>query len=447
MSSIAIHLLQAGADDAPARVFEGPVVRIGREVDNDLVITGPSAGKVSRYHAQLRLEGNAWSLHDANSSHGTFVSSRRVSEALLRDGDEIRLAADGPRLRVGLRAAAAPSPRTEMAPSLRDSMVHPWKMGYKPIAARGYLVPGLTAALGLSVLHWSAQYNLQLCLLLIVLALTLGSTVLLYRLAGKRKKIWPLIAAAVAVVVLVATVHLFLFNPLIGLLFTALGYAPPGSSGSGLPDPESLGARFVMQFLSAGLPEELEKSAPALLGFYLYARARRSGTLSSPPRSLWVREPLDGILLAIAGAAGFNFFEALLYVNSNFIQMAQMAGDAGSKVAGAPELLGRGFSAGAMAFYQALSRGVGSVFGHQAYSGIFGYYIGLAGLHPVAAKRLILRGAATAMVLHAMWNALCDTPGLFLLPAISFLALISCVVKARAVSPERTNNFATMVAR
>jgi parallel beta-helix repeat protein len=64
-------------------------VRIGRAVDNDIVLEDSQA---SRHHAAIVQEAAGYSLQDLNSSNGTFLNERRVAEPrMLRDGDLIRM--------------------------------------------------------------------------------------------------------------------------------------------------------------------------------------------------------------------------------------------------------------------------------------------------------------------------------------------------------------------
>jgi pSer/pThr/pTyr-binding forkhead associated (FHA) protein len=50
---------------------------------------------VSRHHARLELRDGRWFLVDLDSSNGTLVNGRRVRDAEVRAGDEIRLGAAG----------------------------------------------------------------------------------------------------------------------------------------------------------------------------------------------------------------------------------------------------------------------------------------------------------------------------------------------------------------
>lgn len=65
------------------------VLNIGRRLDNHLVIDDP---RVSRAHAQLRLVHGCYVLFDLNSTGGTCVNGRRVTQHTLQPGDVIALA-------------------------------------------------------------------------------------------------------------------------------------------------------------------------------------------------------------------------------------------------------------------------------------------------------------------------------------------------------------------
>lgn len=63
-------------------------ISIGRTPDNALVLDD---GSVSRRHASLTHGADGWTLRDHGSTNGTFVNGVKVREALLRDGDRVRV--------------------------------------------------------------------------------------------------------------------------------------------------------------------------------------------------------------------------------------------------------------------------------------------------------------------------------------------------------------------
>ncbi|HET9201295.1 MAG TPA: ATP-binding cassette domain-containing protein [Dehalococcoidia bacterium] len=65
---------------------ERPTMTIGRWESNDLVIPDP---QVEGLHATLTHSDRGWLLKDEDSASGTYVNHRRVTDTLLRDGDEI----------------------------------------------------------------------------------------------------------------------------------------------------------------------------------------------------------------------------------------------------------------------------------------------------------------------------------------------------------------------
>jgi hypothetical protein len=69
--------------------LDQPVVNMGRRPDNHLVIDD---GRVSRTHAQLRYVHGQFVVFDLDSSGGTFVNGKRVSQWVLHAGDVISLA-------------------------------------------------------------------------------------------------------------------------------------------------------------------------------------------------------------------------------------------------------------------------------------------------------------------------------------------------------------------
>ena len=66
-----------------------PVIRIGRRLDNDLVLDDPH---VSREHFRLIARNHRYLLEDVGSTAGTRVNRKEISEFFLRPGDVISIA-------------------------------------------------------------------------------------------------------------------------------------------------------------------------------------------------------------------------------------------------------------------------------------------------------------------------------------------------------------------
>jgi pSer/pThr/pTyr-binding forkhead associated (FHA) protein len=77
------------ATGQPYPVQPGVVTRIGRALDNEIVVSHSS---VSRHHASIEKSNGAFVVRDLNSQNGTFVGNRRVTEPTpVNDGDTVRV--------------------------------------------------------------------------------------------------------------------------------------------------------------------------------------------------------------------------------------------------------------------------------------------------------------------------------------------------------------------
>ncbi|MEM7346074.1 MAG: FHA domain-containing protein [Chloroflexota bacterium] len=66
-----------------------PHTQIGREQDNDVILIDP---KISRYHAQINLDGEQWVIKDLGSSNGTYVNGHRIGQGtVLRTSDRVSI--------------------------------------------------------------------------------------------------------------------------------------------------------------------------------------------------------------------------------------------------------------------------------------------------------------------------------------------------------------------
>ena len=78
----------AGAAGQRFTLRAGAATRLGRALDNDIVISDAS---VSRYHAAIEAANGAFRVRDLGSQNGTWLGGNRVSEAPLSSGDAVIL--------------------------------------------------------------------------------------------------------------------------------------------------------------------------------------------------------------------------------------------------------------------------------------------------------------------------------------------------------------------
>jgi hypothetical protein len=72
---------------APRAMHVRPPVELGRTREADVVLRDP---EVSRRHARLESRNGVVYVEDLESSNGTFLNGRRVTEPIeIREGDEI----------------------------------------------------------------------------------------------------------------------------------------------------------------------------------------------------------------------------------------------------------------------------------------------------------------------------------------------------------------------
>lgn len=76
------------ASGQPYPVRTNAVTRVGRALDNEIVV---SHNSVSRHHASIENFNGSFVVKDLNSQNGTFVGNRRVTEPTrVNDGDAVR---------------------------------------------------------------------------------------------------------------------------------------------------------------------------------------------------------------------------------------------------------------------------------------------------------------------------------------------------------------------
>jgi pSer/pThr/pTyr-binding forkhead associated (FHA) protein len=82
-------VLKTAEDADPAftfRILPGNIKTIGRSSGAEFIV---DAALVSRLHCQLTAGATELQVHDLDSTNGTFVNGRRVTDASLKEGDRL----------------------------------------------------------------------------------------------------------------------------------------------------------------------------------------------------------------------------------------------------------------------------------------------------------------------------------------------------------------------
>jgi RsiW-degrading membrane proteinase PrsW (M82 family) len=247
------------------------------------------------------------------------------------------------------------------------------------------------------------------------------------QMCGRAKRLWVMALVAL-------TTFLLLGSPLWQSLFTFFYNVIPGTAWEKSSDPA---VQLAGYFFGTGLCEESFKALPllalALLGAGLAWLGRHShgrlGRLAAAiRRHVCVCEPLDGIALGVASGSGFFLAETLGQYVPGIMTTAKYAGS--EAFAGLVVLL---------------ARGLPDLVEHSAWSGLFGYFIGLSVLRPRMAIVLLPLGWFSAAALHGAWDASSEVTqsGAITIGCWLFLALLSyallggALFKARDISPAR----------
>jgi RsiW-degrading membrane proteinase PrsW (M82 family) len=403
---------------------------IGRDPKSEIVVDSSAYASVSRRHAEIRplfkfLNGattvTGWEICDLDSANGTFVNKRRIFGCqALRHGDRIRLTQEGPDYEVTFEREVdrtivetfIASDRSSLRPisqitNLTLSQLIPIFSQGHDLIQKAYLVPGLVTVLFVVMMFASLGQPLYFNLTLSGY-LSLAAYYFVYKLCGKSKPWWVLLGSTLVTV-------LILRSPILPFLIWVFRDLLPGRIPTGQVSFLSV---LVAMFFGAGLMEELLKAIPIFMAWAIGLRLR------SPWRSrLGVREPLDGILLGAASAVGFTLIETLgLYVPSVVQSVSTQIGNSELGELTGLQLL--------------IPRVLGSVAGHIAYSGYFGYFIGLSMLKPSKRWQIIAVGYLSAAFLHALWNAIALFNFWLLVIAggLSYAFLAAAILKARTFS-------------
>lgn len=137
--------------------FALDLVRVGRRSENELVFDPQRDRSVSGNHLELARDGEGIELRDLGSHNGTWVGERQVQgRCRLEPGDEVRIGAQGPRMRVRLVRASAPVGEETMARAISAASVTGARRGRRALVAATAVV-AILALVGGAVLWRVSQ--------------------------------------------------------------------------------------------------------------------------------------------------------------------------------------------------------------------------------------------------------------------------------------------------
>jgi RsiW-degrading membrane proteinase PrsW (M82 family) len=436
-------------------ILETEELLLGRSPDCQVILDFNVYSGVSRRHAVIRYsqepQSSEWQLCDLGSANGTFLNGIQLDGCHpLKQGDRIALGKGGPEFIFEI--AAQPSDFSAERNNIQSSDISAERKSvqdretppsqYRPTVPHGitplithetdlslsqiipilghrqeltqkaYLIPGLGTVLLVVSLIVAAGIP-ALFNFLLALYLGCGGFYFIYRLCNRSKPWWVFFLCGLGTILL-------LMSPVADVLAILFRGILPGNIKSNSKD---FIAQFVSHFFGAGLFEELLKILPVL--FLLRWGQRVQSPLK---QKIGVQEPADGIVLGAASALGFTLIETLGQY------LPQVAKETATTL---------GLAAGELASLQILIiRILASISGHMAYSGYFGYFVGLSVLKPSKRWQILGVGYLTSALLHAFWNASALSFGplaLLIVGGLSYSFLISAILKAREFSERKTS--------
>ncbi|WP_055076676.1 PrsW family glutamic-type intramembrane protease [Pseudanabaena sp. 'Roaring Creek'] len=400
-------------------------VTLGRDPSCEVAIDINIYGAVSRRHAEIRAifaespqdsrqQVEGWEIYDLDSANGTFINNRRLYGGCpLQHGDRIQLTKDGPQFLfelatpvTSLESGLRQRPQSQITSITFTKLLPIFSTG-NDLWKQDYLLPGITTV-GFVVMMFAFLGQTQLFNLTISLYISLAAYYFVYQLCGKKKPWWIILGAALVTVFI-------LRSPILNIFLWFFYQVLPGATPKGQVSFISV---LIAMFFGAGLMEELIKSLPVfILWFVGLWRGKKWRS------RVGISEPLDGILIGAASAIGFTLTETLgLYVPNIVQSITTQAGS--TEIA---ELTG---------LQLLIPRVLGSVAGHMAYSGYFGYFIGLSIMKPSLRWQILTIGYLSSAFLHALWNtsALVSFWLLAIVGGISYAFLVAAILKAHSFS-------------
>ena len=96
-----------------------PDVVVGRHSEADIRLCHPD---ISRRHCRLVYTDGVWQVHDLRSLNGTFVNDQRLDEAVLFEGDRLRLGPWTLTVAEGQESKKSDGPQAEILKSILEAI-------------------------------------------------------------------------------------------------------------------------------------------------------------------------------------------------------------------------------------------------------------------------------------------------------------------------------------
>ncbi|GEM_PF-2717693 len=307
---------------------------------------------------------------------------------------------------------------SELVP-FKSSKIVIWKSPIFLIAVMGAVVAGFLFNY-MQVIQSNSDMQSSVAQLAVfatvaIVCMTVPALALVYVYMRPGKPFWYYLIPVVVVGIFTAVPQIFII-----LSFPFRGILPTMQWAFA---PDNIFLNFIGMFFAAGLTEEYIKVIPLLVFAWMSFRVV-DGKAKAQPDSIWpCRGPVDGVLLAMAGGAGFIIAETgMQYVPNEVVRLTQATGS-----------FEFGMSGGLMLLF---GRVLGVLGSHIGYSAIFGYAIGLAVIRPGMRWKIMLIGFVAASAIHAVWNSFAKVIpfGFYLVAILMAVITASVVLKARQLA-------------
>lgn len=354
-------------------------ITIGRGQSNHIVFDGSGDKSVSRQHAIIQnktpSQDGEWILRD-QSTNGTYLNGTKLLNQSfdLNDGDVISFTKDRQDIRLKIKTQdqnvveekvnkdETSASFTKIIPTANPGFL-------KEVTDQPFFLPAICTVLTAIFLFWAPGFTIYTTGLGIYLSLMMLFFV--RSVSGLDVPFWLLGGSTIVLIILM--------NIEIPWILLSLIFKNPALLD--FKESDIFLQRFIGQFITVGLLEELFKAIPVFLfiGF-----KNKFYHLNLP--GIYNNGKISPVLLVLIGASsavGFIIVETL----GQYVPNA-------SAISG--EVVGLALL---------IPRFISGIAGHVGFTGIFSYYIGLAYYYKNFNPMLLIIGWVLASMLHGLWNS------------------------------------------